>query len=61
MQSVGSSSDRCYGIAINNENSRVYWATRDGIIKSAGLDGSDEGVVADLAVDLRGIILVNED
>ena len=61
VQVVGTSSDRCYGIAINNENGRVYWATRDGIIKSATLDGEDEMVLADLGVDIRGIILVTED
>jgi len=58
---IGSSSDRCYGIAINNSNSRVNWATRDGIIKSATLDGEDEEFVADLGVDVRGIILVTEE
>ena len=58
---IGTSSDRCYGIAINNTNSRVYWATRDGIIKSATLDGDDEQILADLGVDVRGIILVTEE
>ena len=61
IQTIGNSSDRCYGIAVNNDNGRVYWATRDGIIKSATLDGEDETVLADLGVDIRGIILVTEE
>jgi len=58
IQEVGSTSDRAYGIAINNQENLVYWATRDGIVKVAGLDGSDESVLTDLATDVRGIVLI---
>ncbi len=58
IQEIGSTSDRSYGIAINNQESLVYWATRDGIFKQAGLDGSNESVLTDTGVDVRGIVLI---
>ncbi len=58
IQEVGSTTDRTYGIAINYQEGFVYWATRDGIVKQAGLDGSNEAQVVDLGVDLRGIVLI---
>lgn len=57
IQSIGTSSDRVYGIAIENQIGKVFWASRDGIIKSANLDGSDERVLAELSVDIRGLIV----
>lgn len=58
IQEVGSTSDRAYGIAINNQENLVFWATRDGIVKQAGLDGSNESQLTDLGVDVRGIVLI---
>lgn len=58
VETAGTASDRCYAIAIENEGGKVYWATRDGIIKEANLDGTEEAVVRDLAVDIRGMVIV---
>ncbi|MEQ8927547.1 MAG: PKD domain-containing protein [Fulvivirga sp.] len=57
IESVGSPSDRVYGIAINNETGKFYFASRDGIIKEANLDGTDEKVLVDTTVDIRGLII----
>ncbi len=54
---IGTSSDRVYGIAINNTLGKVYWASRDGIIKEALLDGSGEKVLKRTDADIRGMIL----
>ncbi len=58
ISEIGSTSDRSYGIAISNAENLVYWATRDGIVKAAGFDGSNEVQVVDLASDVRGIVLI---
>jgi len=57
IETVGSTTDRVYGIAINNESGKVYWADRSGLISFANLDGSGEDVLVDLAVDIRGMII----
>ncbi|MCV9385299.1 PKD domain-containing protein [Reichenbachiella ulvae] len=57
IEEVGSSVDRVYGIAINNETGKVYWVDRNGLFKVANLDGTEEGLLVDLAVDVRGLII----
>lgn len=57
IETIGSSSDKVYGIAINNETGKVYWASQDGVIKVANLDGTEEEVVLDVAADVRGLII----
>jgi len=57
IETIGSSSDKVFGIAINNETGKVYWASQDGVIKVANLDGTEEEVVLDVAADVRGLII----
>ena len=57
IEQVGTTSDRVYGIAINNETGKYYFASRDGVIKEANLDGTEEVVLIDTTVDIRGLII----
>jgi DNA-binding beta-propeller fold protein YncE len=60
IETVGNTTDRTYGIAIGN-NGRYYWAGRDGVIRIANLDGSEEDILNDVAVDIRGMIFRESD
>ena len=57
VETVGTATDRVYGIAIFNEIGKVFWVGRDGIVSYANLDGSEEQQLVDLGVDVRGLIL----
>ncbi|HAA24149.1 MAG TPA: hypothetical protein DCP28_37295, partial [Cytophagales bacterium] len=61
IETVGSASDRSYGIAVDNSQDRVFWATRDGQIVDAALDGSASQVILNTEGDndFRGMVLIN--
>ncbi|MEL6560658.1 MAG: PKD domain-containing protein [Bacteroidota bacterium] len=57
IEKVGNTTDRTYGIAIDSESGKYYWAGRDGIIRVANLDGSEEKILSETGVDVRGMII----
>ncbi len=57
VEKVGNTTDRTYGIAIDNESGKFYWAGRDGVIRAANLDGSNEEIVNETGVDIRGMVI----
>ncbi len=57
VEKVGITTDRTYGIAIDSESGKYYWAGRDGIIRVANLDGTEEEILAETGVDIRGMII----
>ncbi|MDW3212034.1 MAG: PKD domain-containing protein [Reichenbachiella sp.] len=57
IEEVGTTADRVYGIAINAETGKYYAVDRNGVLKVANLDGTEESTLIDLAVDVRGLIL----
>ncbi|MGB0525043.1 MAG: PKD domain-containing protein [Flammeovirgaceae bacterium] len=57
IEQAGSATDRVYGIAINNSLNALYWSGRDGEIKGANLDGSNEITIKSIGSDVRGMII----
>lgn len=57
VEEVGSTTDRVYGIAINNETGKYYFVDRSGVLNVANLDGTDQSTLIDLATDVRGLVI----
>lgn len=58
LEPIGATGSRTYGIAVNAEESKVYWTDRSaGRIKSANFDGSDVKTVLVAEGQPRGIAL----
>lgn len=56
IESFGTTTDRTYGIAINQLTGTVYWVGRDGIIYSKTKNGATE-ILKDIGNDIRGLII----
>ncbi|HEY3405160.1 MAG TPA: DUF5050 domain-containing protein [Ohtaekwangia sp.] len=58
MEIIDNPDSRIYGIAIDNENNKLYWSARDaGTITSSNLDGTHKTVMVSGLSSVRGLFL----
>jgi len=61
LTTVGPTTERSYGLAIDNENSLLFYSevSDQGTITQIGLDGSDREVLVENGNNIRGMVLIN--